>query len=152
MRRQWLFIVFFATGCREPAPPVVPPAKIQPVEATSIHNVFRVSDRIYSGSSPDGEAGFAELEQLGVKTIISVDGAKPDVESARKHGLIYVHLPFGYDGIPREKLVALAQAADMLSGPFYIHCHHGKHRGPAAVAAIQLCIDPTWDSSTAERG
>jgi hypothetical protein len=32
-----------------------------------------------------------------VKTIVSVDGGKPDVETARKHGIRYVHLPIGYD-------------------------------------------------------
>jgi protein tyrosine phosphatase (PTP) superfamily phosphohydrolase (DUF442 family) len=150
MRWHSPFIVILAAGCREPALPVVPPVEIQPVEATAIHNVFRVSGRVYSGGSPEGEAGFAELERLGVKTIISVDGAKPDVDTAHKHGLTYVHLPFGYDGIPREKLIALAQAAERAPGPIYVHCHHGKHRGPAAVAAIQLCLDPSWDASKAE--
>ena len=32
-----------------------------------------------SGSSPEDESGFASLAKLGVKTIVSVDGAKPDV-------------------------------------------------------------------------
>jgi protein tyrosine phosphatase (PTP) superfamily phosphohydrolase (DUF442 family) len=115
-----------------------------------MHNVFRVSDRLYSGSSPDGDEGFAALERLGVKTIISVDGAKPDVEAARRHGLTYAHLPFGYDGIPRDRVIALAKAATELPGPVYVHCHHGKHRGPAAVAVIKLCIDPAWGAETAE--
>jgi cytochrome c556 len=43
-----------------------------------------------------------------VKTVVSVDGAQPDIEAAEKHGLKYVH------------------------------CHHGKHRGPAAAAVV--CI------------
>ncbi len=28
-----------------------------------------------------------------------------------------------------------------LPGPFYIHCHHGKHRGPVMAALAQLCAD-----------
>jgi hypothetical protein len=28
-----------------------------------------------------------------------------------------------------------------LPGPIYIHCHHGKHRGPAAAAIAHLCLD-----------
>ncbi len=31
-----------------------------------------------------------------------------------------------------------AKAAEELNGTIYVHCHHGKHRGPAAAAAI--CI------------
>ncbi|MFO0809277.1 MAG: hypothetical protein U0746_11675 [Gemmataceae bacterium] len=122
----------------------------QPIEAGGLHNVFRVSEQLISGSGPEGDEGFASLAKLGVRTIISVDGAKPEAERAKKHGLGYVHLPIGYDGIPRGKLLLLAKAARELRGPVYVHCHHGKHRGPAAVAAIQLCNDPAWTAETAE--
>lgn len=104
--------------------------------STNLHNVFAVAPRIFSGSSPENEAGFAELAKLGVKTVISVDGSKPDVETARKHGLKYVHLPISYDGIPTNRVVELVKAAQTLDGPFYVHCHHGRHRGPAAAAVM----------------
>jgi protein tyrosine phosphatase (PTP) superfamily phosphohydrolase (DUF442 family) len=122
---------------------------IKPIDTPELHNAYRVSERVYSGGGPEGDAAFATLKELGVKTIISVDGAKPDVERARKQGMTYVHLPFGYDGIPRDRVIALAKAAE-LPGPIYVHCHHGKHRGPAAVAVIQLCSDPSWDVAKAE--
>src|SRR4051794_27773883 len=80
-----------------------------PIAEPGLPHAFRVSDRIYSGGSPDGEAGFAELERLGVKTIISVDGARPDVDAATRHGIRYVHLPVGYDGIPRERVLELSK-------------------------------------------
>jgi hypothetical protein len=141
-------------GCQgkpSESPGVPPPSgEITPLEAPGLHNVFRVSGRVFSGSSPEGDAAFASLRQLGVKTVISVDGAKPDADRAARHGLRYVHLPFGYDGIPRDRVLALAKAARCLPDPFYVHCHHGKHRGPAAVAAILLCTDPSWDVDRAE--
>jgi protein tyrosine phosphatase (PTP) superfamily phosphohydrolase (DUF442 family) len=121
-----------------------------PIGKPGLPHAFRVSDRIYSGGSPEGEVGFAELERLGVKTTISVDGAKPDVDAATQHGIRYIHLPVGYEGIPRERVLELAKAAESCDGPIYVHCHHGTHRGPAAVAAIQLCIDPSWDADRAE--
>lgn len=105
-------------------------------ELAGVHNFFQATTNVYSGSQPEGDAAFAALAQLGVKTIISVDGAKPDVALAAKHGLRYVHLPFGYDGIPTNRVAELAQAARTLPGPFFVHCHHGKHRGPAAVAVL----------------
>lgn len=114
---------------------------LEELHAEGLHNLFRVSEGMYSGSQPEGEAGFASLKKLGIKTVITVDGAPPDVETARKYGLRYVHLPIGYDGIPRETMLRLAKAAQVLPGPIYVHCHHGKHRGPAAVAAIGLCND-----------
>jgi protein tyrosine phosphatase (PTP) superfamily phosphohydrolase (DUF442 family) len=105
------------------------------LEISGIHNAFRVTDKVYSGSQPEGDEAFVALAKLGVKTIISVDGSKPDVEAAHKHGLRYIHLPFGYDGVPTNRIVELAKAAETLSGPIFVHCHHGLPRGPTAVAA-----------------
>jgi len=129
----------------------VPATEPTALQADGLHNLFRVSDRVYSGSSPDGDSGFASLERLGVKTVISVDGSKPDVATAEKHGLRYVHLPIGYDGIPSERVTQLAKAVRDLPGPVFIHCHHGQHRGPAACAAVQLTLDPSCTPDTAGR-
>jgi protein tyrosine phosphatase (PTP) superfamily phosphohydrolase (DUF442 family) len=112
-----------------------------PRDHAGLHNVLRVTDKLLSGSSPEGDAGFESLTKLGVRTIITVDGARPDVERARKHGLRYVHLPIGYDGIPREQGLRIARAVRDLPGLVYLHCHHGKHRGPAAAAVVRLCLD-----------
>lgn len=110
--------------------------EITPLEVPGVHNAFRVNARLISGSQPEGEAAFAALARLGVKMIVSVDGAKPDVATARKFGLRYVHLPFGYDGIPAERVAQLARAASTMAGGIFVHCHHGKHRGPAAIAVM----------------
>lgn len=111
-------------------------APATPLTAPGLEHVFRVTDGLLSGGQPEGDAAFAELARLGVKTIVSVDGAKPDVAAARRHGLRYVHLPIGYDGVPTERVAELARAAALPDGPIYVHCHHGKHRGPAAVAVM----------------
>lgn len=108
----------------------------QPLQADGVTNFFKLSDEIYSGAAPEGEQGFATLKKLGIKTIITVDGAKPDVATAKKFGLRYVHLPFGYDGIPTEQAFRLVKAARELPKPIYVHCHHGQHRGPAGAAVI----------------
>jgi hypothetical protein len=102
--------------------------------AAHLPNPWRIHPHVISGGMPEGDAAFAELAAWRVKTIISVDGARPDVEAARKHGLRYVHLPHGYDGVSAERMKELAKAVRDLPGPIYIHCHHGKHRSPAAAA------------------
>jgi protein tyrosine phosphatase (PTP) superfamily phosphohydrolase (DUF442 family) len=104
------------------------------IAAEHLPNPWRIHPKVISGGLPEGEEAFQELADLGVKTVISVDGAKPDVEIAKAHGLRYVHLPHGYDGISTERMCELAKAVRDLEGPIYIHCHHGKHRSPAAAA------------------
>jgi protein tyrosine phosphatase (PTP) superfamily phosphohydrolase (DUF442 family) len=111
-----------------------------PLPSIHVHNLFRATTNVFSGSSPSGDSAFAEIARLGVKTLISVDGSRPEVETAHKHGLRYIHLPIGYDGVPTHRVAELARAAQSSAGPIYVHCHHGLHRGPAAVAVICQAI------------
>jgi protein tyrosine phosphatase (PTP) superfamily phosphohydrolase (DUF442 family) len=133
----WLIpLIVLATGCtiEETLPQAAAPAKIEKIDTRHLPNAVRLHAKVISGGLPDGEAGFAELQELGIKTVISVDGAKPDVATAKKHGLRYVHMPHGYDGVPESRAKELAKAVRDLPGPIYIHCHHGHHRSPAAAA------------------
>lgn len=139
-------------GCQHAAQPQPVATQPQPVVTTPeklpvqhLPNAYRIHAKVISGGLPDGEPAFQELADLGVKTIISVDGATPDVELAKKYNLRYVHLPHGYDGVPNERAKELAKAVHDLPGPIYIHCHHGKHRSPTAAAVACVAaglIDP----------
>jgi hypothetical protein len=112
-----------------------------PAELPGLHNVFRVGEKLYSGAAPEGETGFRSLRALGIRTVITVDGACPDVATARRYGLRYVHLPFGYDGCPTPRALEIVRAVRDLPGPIYLHCHHGQHRSPAAAALVHIALD-----------
>lgn len=103
-----------------------------------IESVHRVSRSVVSGAQPRGATAFAALHRQGIRTIVSVDGARPDVAVARQFGLRYVHIPIGYDGLPAEALQKLTRVMRECRPPVYVHCHHGKHRGPAAAAICAL--------------
>lgn len=120
------------------------------IASDHLHNAFALTEKVISGAQPEDAAAFDELKKLGVKTIISVDGATPEVRLAKAHGLAYMHLPIGYDGVPKNRAEELAKAILEQPGKIYVHCHHGKHRGPAA-AAVALCItgDLTNDQALA---
>lgn len=123
--------------------PSVPPDQFNNREGRDLgplHNVLRVTDRLYSGNSPESDAAFAELQALGVKTIISVDGGRPLIDRAEAYGMRYVHIPVGYDGIDGQTQVLIARAYRDLPGPVYLHCHHGRHRGPTAAASAAVIL------------
>lgn len=134
-------------GC-EPTPPAERSDRAT-TAMPGLHNVFRITDKLFSGSSPDSAEGFRALQKLGIKTIISVDGAKPDVTAAHQCGLRYVHLPIGYEGMSRDQALRITKAVRDLPGPVYLHCHHGQHRGPAAAAVVHLWLDTTCSIATA---
>jgi protein tyrosine phosphatase (PTP) superfamily phosphohydrolase (DUF442 family) len=120
-----------------------------PVTYPGLSNVLHVTDTLYNGSSPAGDAGFDSLRKLGIRTILSVDGARPDLTRARKFGMRYVHMPIGYDGVSQAQALSLAKAVRDLPAPIYLHCHHGKHRSPGAAAAIVRCLDKNCTAADA---
>lgn len=112
------------------------------VNSAHLPNAFWVHKHLLSGGLPHGEEAFEELAELGIQTILSVDGIRPQVDLATKHGMRYVHLPHGYEGISETRQREIAKALRDLPKPIYLHCHHGKHRGPTAAATG--CIINGW--------
>ena len=126
-----MWVVRFMLFCAA-AEPIADWSKL---EVDGCENAFQITKSVYSGGEPHTEEALKALAHLGIKTIVSVDGAKPDVDTAKKYGLRYIHLPIGYDGFSRERELQFGRVLTDAEGPVYFHCHHGKHRGPAAVAA-----------------
>jgi hypothetical protein len=121
---------------RAPSPAVLPGAV---VELSGLENVALLAPGIISGGEPVGHEGYASLRGLGVRTVVSVDAVPPPADLARSMGIRVVHLPIGYDGVPSDVAVAMAKVLAEAEGPVYVHCHHGKHRGPAALVAGAVC-------------
>ena len=115
--------------------------QVAPGEYPGLHNVFRLSNSILCGAEPADDAALAQLGEWGVRTVISVDGKAPEVEAAAALGLRYVHVPIQYTGISEDQVDRLAKTFRELEGPFYVHCYHGKHRGPAAAALGRVVLD-----------
>ncbi len=166
-------------SCRQPPPPVqassitpqqsaassatpgvlaveIPPQDAQsPAEYPGLHNVVTYGPGMMSGSAPEGAEGFDSLAAMGVRTVISVDGAAPDVAEAARHGIRYVHLPIGYNGMDRGRTLEIAKAIQSAQqrdphAPIYLHCHHGKHRSAGALGAAMVTLGyQTPESATA---
>jgi protein tyrosine phosphatase (PTP) superfamily phosphohydrolase (DUF442 family) len=113
----------------------------EPEDFDDVHNVFHLSPNIISGSEPVGREGLERIAAMGVQTILSVDGKVPDAETADELGMRYVHVPIQYRGITDEEMTRIAKTFRELEGPFYVHCFHGKHRGPAAAAVGRVVVD-----------
>lgn len=112
----------------------------KPLDYPGLHNVVAYAPDVLSGSVPEGEEGFASLAKLGIKTVLSVDGAEPELDKAAKYGLKYVHLPITYSGFDEKRKLELTKAVRDLPRPMYMHCHHGKHRSAGAAGAAVVSL------------
>jgi len=104
----------------------------------SVEGFRLLTTRVCCSGEPVGREAFAQIAALGIKTVVSVDGKAPDSELAARVGLRYIHLPIGYDGVPLEVQDSLAHVLAGTTGLILVHCHHGKHRGPAAAAILAM--------------
>lgn len=140
-----------AAAARPVRTPLAMPAitETAPRDYPGLHNAVTYHEGFVSGSVPEGDAGFETLAAMGVKTIISVDGAEPEVDKAAARGMRYIHLPIGYNGFDEERKLQLVRATRdaMKDGPVYIHCHHGKHRSAGAAATVVASLG--WQTPAA---
>lgn len=111
-----------------------------------LENLVAFANGFYSGSAPLTDAAFNSLEAMRVKSIVSVDGVCPNTWLPNTRGIVTIHLPISYDGITPERQLELARAVRdaRASGAVYIHCHHGKHRSPAAAATVAAMLG--WET------
>ena len=125
----------------------------EPRDLPGVHNLVcykgSSADAFISGSAPEGTVGLDSLAKLGIKTIISVDGAIPDVAAAKARGVRYVHLPIGYDGFDDARKAELVRAVRDLPKPIYINnCAVGEimvevnHPEPPATGFVPEEIIP----------
>lgn len=112
-----------------------PSTGLTKLKLESLPNAIEVDEAVLVGGTPDGAEAFALLAKRGCETVVSVDHSIPQVSLAKQHGLRYVHLPIGYSGPSPEQIRTLAALIQQSDQKVYIHCHHGRHRAPAAAAA-----------------
>lgn len=128
-------------SAQQPAAGEAPRTPARAVAGTGIENLFRLEAGLFSGGLPGTAEDYEALRRLGVRTVICVDGPPPRTELARRAGLRTVHVPVGYDGVDAKSAARLIQAARRgAAGAVYVHCHHGKHRGPAAAALCGMAL------------
>lgn len=146
---SWLLAIMAVTAIRaeriERLRDIVirPPAATNPAanakpSKSPIARFTQLSPNLYCGGVPHGEAAFAMIAAKGIKTILSVDGEAPEIETAKQFGLRYVHLPTSYAEIAPENIPLMVKMTKTLPGPYFVHCHKGKYRGPTAAAIVGI--------------
>lgn len=99
-------------------------------EPVFIDNLDEVTPDIWRGAAPRVQ-DLRLLKEKGVATIVDLrlGGTKEEAKAASKLGLRYVHIPLGYLGAPRRKVLQfLRVVCNESSGRVFIHCRRGEDR------------------------
>lgn len=124
-------------------------ASVVASEPAAPENFRRAAEGVFVGGLPQTESHWAWLSELGVRTVVGVDGLAPDATTAHRLDIAVVHAPMGYGAMERSTVLTLSRVARESQRPVYVYCHHGQHRGPAA-AAIMCRSAELLDAAAAE--
>ncbi len=130
-----------------------PPLTMKPADARQplaprgdvpgVRNFAQISAALYRGAQPTAR-GFAELKQLGIRTVVNLRFLHDDRSKLRGTGLRYLHLPCN---AWRPKVDHVLECLKVVLSPHhqpvFIHCLHGADR-TGTMAAIYRMIEHGW--------
>jgi len=103
-------------------------------------NLHKVSSTLYRGAQPTAE-GFAELEKMGIKTVVCLRNLHSDKNLLGTNGLDYVAIPMNTWHAEREDVVAfLSVVSDTNRTPVFVHCQHGADRTGTMCALYRIAV------------
>jgi len=109
-------------------------------------NVQRLDDHVYRGRQPK-PADFAELAQMGIKTVLDLRGGMIHRPRERKlveaAGMHYVGVRLSGLFLPKDEQMAkiLALLEDPSRTPVFVHCRRGDDRAGMVIACYRIAHD-----------
>lgn len=117
------------------------------IESTSLENLYKVSSDLYRSEQPSVK-GMAELQELGIKTIINFRSYHQDKKELKRSELKSVYVPIKSTDISYNNLLTALQEIKRAEKPVLIHCWHGADRTGAAIALYRMAIQG-WEKQKA---
>jgi tyrosine-protein phosphatase SIW14 len=119
----------------------------------AIPNFIRINDWLYRGGQPD-MSGFEQLQEMGVKTIISLRWSSEILAKERvlagEMGFNYFAIPLSYTIYPNraqiQKFFAILDNPEL--HPIFLHCKYGSDRTGMMVAFYRMAREG-WDAKRA---
>ena len=145
-----------AGGCKKTSPPTSDTAAVDPAQFTTAEkierpgcgNLYKVSETLYRGQQPTAE-GFAELEKLGIKTVVNLRSLHSDRSKLKGTNLVYEHIRMeAWDPEQAEVEQFLNIVTDPARQPVFVHCLHGADRTGTMVAVYRIVVED-WEKEKA---
>lgn len=115
-------------------------------ENKNLPNFYQVNANLYRGGQPT-EAGFTQLKQIGIKTIINLRGTDERVKTeenwAQKAELKFFNLPLNNLFRPKDTQIEkiLAEINKPENKPVFVHCQRGADRTGTVIAVYRITHD-----------
>jgi protein tyrosine phosphatase (PTP) superfamily phosphohydrolase (DUF442 family) len=127
-----------------------PESWAQPIEMEGVPSLYKVSDDLYRSGQPTAE-GMANLEKMGIRTIVNLRLRNSDRDELEGTGLGYVHINMeAWDADQEEVVEFLRIVSDPGRVPVLVHCSYGADRTGAMCAVYRIVVQG-WTKDEAIR-
>ncbi|MCK4999803.1 MAG: dual specificity protein phosphatase family protein [Anaerohalosphaera sp.] len=118
------------------------------IELEGCPNLHKVSDELYRSAQPEDE-GFAELEKVGIKTVINLRKWHSDTDEIKGTGMNYVPIKMKtWEPEDEHVIKFLTTVCDPSKQPVLVHCQHGADR-TGMMSAIYRIVVQDWEKEDA---
>jgi len=122
----------------------------QPIDATGVPNLFRVSDALYRSAQPTA-AGMRDLKARGIVDVVNLRSFHSDRDEIGDTGFAYEHITMKAWHPERKEAVRFLQiVTDPKRTPVLVHCQRGADRTGAMTALYRIAVQG-WSKEEAIR-
>lgn len=119
----------------------------KPAVQSSVHNLYKVDDKLYRSAQPDGD-GFKELYELGIRHDLNLREYHGDAKYLKEVGIVEYRIPILTSSMSYEQLVEAVRFIVNAKEPVLVHCRHGSDRTGTTVAGYRIAVQ-NWDKEDA---
>ena len=120
---------------------------LQKIESKNFKRLYKLNDSLYRAEQPN-KRGFAELEALGIQTVINFRRKVDDTKRARETDIQLERIPLKASELDQNDIVQVLRLIQEAEKPVLIHCWHGSDRTGAISAAYRIVVQ-NWSKEEA---
>lgn len=119
-----------------------PAAWAKPVSSEHLTNFYQLDNKVYRSAQPDWKA-FQELEQLGIRNVLSFRDYHSDNDEAKSASIRLFRVKMEAGEISDDKVIEALRIIKNAEGPVLIHCWHGSDR-TGLISAMYRIVFQGW--------
>ena len=136
MRKTLLILAFLLVGLGLTAQN----SQLQKVDSKHFKRLYKLNDLLYRSEQPN-KKGFAELEEMGIKTIINFRRKVDDANRTKSTAFKLERFPLKASELNEDQIIEALKLIQTAEKPVLIHCWHGSDRTGAISAAYRMVIE-----------
>lgn len=102
-----------------------------------IKNFYKVSEEVYRSAQPDRK-DMKKIENMGIKTVLSLREYNDDKDEAKDTKLILKHVKMNAGKIKDKEIIEALKIIKNSDKPILVHCWHGSDRTGVVVAMYRI--------------